>query len=182
MVNMGKKREQTNYAKRKIRAKNAVGAVSLKTMGIRKMDFSIDRRTVPTFPLGRSKGYIYTLEVMLAVALILSTLVLVFSTAPEEAETGIAVMKQNVYEALFYMDQTDELRNAVSRGAVSEIDANLTAMLPKNSKFDTNICTTSCNSTELPANKTIVTVDYYIGGYRDQYIGKKVRVWIWKKF
>ena len=128
------------------------------------------------------KGYVYTLEVMLAVSLIFVTLILVFSSSPEEAETSLGIMKQNGYDALFYLDMTGDLRNAVSRGAVSEIDANLTDILPKNLKFDTNICTTSCNSTELPANSTIVTVDYYISGYRGEYIGKRVRMWMWRKF
>lgn len=129
-----------------------------------------------------SKGYVYTLEVMLAISIIFVTLIFVFSSIPEKAETNLAIMKQNGYDALFYIDQTDDLRNAVSRGTVSEIDANLTAILPKNIKFDTNICTTSCNSTEIPANSTIVAVDYYISGYRGTYIGKKVRLWMWRKF
>lgn len=130
----------------------------------------------------RLKGYVYTLEVMLAISMIFVTLILVFSSTPEEAETNLAIMKQNGYDALYYMDQNDDLRNAVSRGAVSEIDANLTDILPKNVKFDTNICTTSCNSTEIPGNRTVVTADYYISGYRGDYIGKKVRLWMWRKF
>lgn len=129
-----------------------------------------------------SHGYIYTLEVMLAIALIFVTLVLVFSSSPERPETSLAIMKQNGYDALFYLDQSDDLRDAVSRGSVSNIDSNLTALLPASIVFDTNICTTSCNSTELPANKTIVAVDYYISGYRGQYIGKKVRLWMWARF
>lgn len=129
-----------------------------------------------------SKGYVYTLEVMLAVATIMATLVLMFGTAPEEPEAQLAVIKQTGYDALFYMDQTDELRDAVSRGALGEIDSNLTKMLPSSIKFDTNICTTSCNSTELPENRTIVTADYYISGYKDQFINKKLRLWMWEKF
>ena|SRR3989338_9490867 len=134
------------------------------------------------FIFGKSKGYVYTLEVMLAVALITVTLVLVFSSTPEQAETNLAIMKQNGYDALFYLDQNGWLRDSVSRGAVSEIDNNLTDILPKNQKFDTNICTTSCNSTEIPANTTLVVVDYYISGYRGTFVGKKVRLWMWRKF
>ncbi|MBI4174192.1 MAG: hypothetical protein HY517_00980 [Candidatus Aenigmarchaeota archaeon] len=119
---------------------------------------------------------------MLAISIITVTLVLVFSSTPEQAETSLVIMKQNGYDALFYLDQNGDLRDAVSRGAVSEIDNNLTDILPKNQKFDTNICTTSCNSTEIPANSTIVAVDYYISGYRGTYIGKKVRLWMWRKF
>ncbi len=129
-----------------------------------------------------SRGYVYTLEVMLAISIIFVTLIFIFSSSPEQPETNLVIMKQSGYDALYYLDMTGELRDAVNRGAVSEIDSNLTDLLPKNIKFDTNICTTSCNSTELPANRTVVAVDYYISGYRSQYIGKKVRVWMWRKF
>src|SRR3989338_153916 len=147
-----------------------------------KMHNKMKCRRVERLQKKGSKGYVYTLEVMLAVSLIFVTLILVFSSSPEEPETNLAIMKQNGYDALFYLDMTGDLRNAVARGAVSEIDANLTDILPKNVKFDTNVCTTSCNSTEIPSNSTVVTVDYYISGYRGEYIGKRVRLWMWRKF
>ncbi|HIG97701.1 MAG TPA: hypothetical protein HA230_05155 [Candidatus Aenigmarchaeota archaeon] len=132
--------------------------------------------------LSSSRGYIYTLEVMLAIATIMATLVLVFSTTPEEPETDIAIMKQTGYDILYYMDQTDDLRNAVWRGSISAIDANLTAMLPTNVLFDAAICTTSCVSSSIPANRTIITVDYYVSGYREFFLNKKVRLWMWMQF
>lgn len=129
-----------------------------------------------------SRGYIYTLEVLLAIATIFVTLVLVFSNAPEQPEAHLAVIKQSGYDALFYMDQSGELRDAVSRGSVTAINSNLTATMPATILFSTAICTTSCQPSSLPANRTIVIVDYYTGDYRDQYIGKKVRLWMWEKF
>lgn len=137
---------------------------------------------IRAFPIGPGKGYVYTLEVMLATAAILATLVIIFSTVPEEAETNIAVMKQTGYDALFYLDQNDELRDAVSKGSLGAINKNLSKIFPASVDFDTSICTTSCNSTEIPENRTITVVDYYIGGYREIYINKKVRLWIWEKF
>lgn len=133
-------------------------------------------------PASSSRGYIYTLEVMLAIAAIMATLVLVFSTTPEEPETDIAVIKQTGYDILYYMDQTNDLRDAVWKGSVSAIDANLTAMLPVNVLFDAAICTTSCVSGSIPANRTIVTVDYYVSGYREFFLNKKVRVWMWMQY
>ena len=156
----------------------------MKKMGIMK------RKTVAQ-PSGKnlsghrcaySRGYVYTLEVMLAVASIMLTLVLMFSAPPEEPEAALAVMKQSVYDALFYMDQSDDLRAAVASGGVESIDTNLTAMLPSNIVFDTNICSVSCNSSSVPSNRTVVTVDYYVSGHRETFMNKKVRVWIWQKF
>lgn len=132
--------------------------------------------------LSQSKGYVYTLEAMIAIALIFVTLIFVFSSSPEQPETSLAIMKQNVYDALVYLDQSDDLRNATSTGSVSAIESNLSKLLPASIKYDTIVCTTSCNSSELPANRTIVTVDYYISGYQDKYVGRKVRIWIWRRF
>lgn len=129
-----------------------------------------------------NKGYVYTLETMLATATIFAALILIFATVPEEAEINLAVIKQTGYDALFYMDQNDELRKAVSKGSLSAINSNLSKILPPSVNFDTSICTISCNSTKIPENRTIVTVDYYIGGYREIYINRKVRLWMWEKF
>ena len=136
----------------------------------------------PAFRSGRSRGYVYTLEVMLAVAMMLVTLVLVFSGTPEQAETSLPTMKQTGYDALFYMDQAGDLGNSASRGAVDEIKVNLTAVMPAGIAFDADICSAMCNSTLVPANRTVVTVDYYVGGYRDMLVRKKVRLWMWEKF
>lgn len=129
-----------------------------------------------------SRGYIYTIEVMLAIATIMAALILVFSTTPEETETDASIMKQTGYDILYYMDQTDDLRNIVKSGSISALDANLTAMLPSNVVFDAAICTTACVSSSIPANRTIITVDYYVSGYRDSFLNKKVRLWMWLQF
>lgn len=129
-----------------------------------------------------SKGFIYTLEVMLAVAIMLATLVLVFSTSPEQAETSLPTIKQTGYDALFYMDQAGDLRYYVSTGALTDIKNELATILPSGIVFDASICRTSCNSTLLPGNRTTVIVDYYVGAYRGQFINKKVRLWMWEKF
>lgn len=128
------------------------------------------------------KGYVYTLEVMLAVALIIVTVVMIFGTGPKESETEIALIKQMGFDTLHYLDQSGDLRDAVARGALAEIDINLTIMLPTTIVFDSNICRGTCVSSSLPENRTVVVIDYYIGSYRDNFINKKLRLWLWKKF
>ena len=129
-----------------------------------------------------SKGYIYTLEVLLAVSTMLITIVLVFSTTPEEAETDLPVIKQAAYDALFYLDKSDDLRKIVSAEGVGQLEKNLTDLMTKNVKFHVTICTTVCSANGLPPNKPVVVVDYYISGYRETFLNKKVRLWIWSKF
>ncbi len=140
------------------------------------------RNKNPNVRFGYSKGYIYTLEVLLAVSTILVTIVLVFSTTPEEAETDLPVIKQNAYDALFYLDKSDDLRRIVSTEGVKKLEKNLTDLLSKNIKFDVTICTSTCTATGLPPNKPVIVVDYYISGYREMFLNKKVRLWLWSKF
>src|SRR3989338_7753756 len=128
------------------------------------------------------KGYIYTLEVLIAVSAILVTIVLVFNSNPEEADTSLPIIKQNAYDALFYLDKSDDLRKIVATEGITQLERNLTALLPRNIRFDAIICTTTCNSLSLPSNRTIIIVDYYIGGYREKFVNKKVRLWLWSRF
>jgi hypothetical protein len=128
------------------------------------------------------KGYVYTLEVMLAVALIIVTVVFIFGVGNSESETDVALMKQTGYDALFYLDQSGELRDSMSRGALTEINANLTFLLPVTVNFDTNICQGNCVSSILPENRTIAIVDYYVSASKERYIERKLRLWIWRKF
>ncbi len=129
------------------------------------------------------KGYIYTIEVLLALSLVLVMIVFIFSSTPEQPETSLVVIKQTGYDALHYLDQTGMLRDAVSREAYGEIAANVTEMMPNSIKSDVAICTaTFCESFKIPVNRTIVAVDYYVSGYEQQYLEKKVRLWLWPRF
>lgn len=139
-------------------------------------------KTGGTYSLGTKKGYIYTLEVLVAVSIILITVVLVFNANPEEADTSLPIIKQNAYDALFYLDKSDDLRKIVATEGITQLERNLTALLPSNIMFDAIICTTTCTSLSLPTNRSIITVDYYIGGYREKFINKKVRLWLWPRF
>lgn len=122
------------------------------------------------------------MEVMLAVVLILVTLVLVFSSPPEEAETDLAVMKQTGYDALFYLDQTGIMRSSVSTGHLDTIKADLATMLPSSVVSDATICSTSCPMVQTPNNMTVIAIDYYVSGYDGNFFNKKVRLFMWKKF
>ena len=129
-----------------------------------------------------NKGYVYTIEVMLAVAVIMFMIVLTFSSVPEQPETNIAVMKQAGYDALRYLDGSGVLRTLVARNDSSaQLKSNISALMTHSIVFDASVCSTNC-AVVLPANRTVVTVDYYISGYREIYLGKKVRLWMWQLF
>ncbi len=127
-----------------------------------------------------SVGYVYTLEVLIAVSIILISLVFVFRNPPTKPELEISLMKRQGFEALDYMMQKNGMRELVQNGNESLLEAGLTESLTA-VQFDIDICNYACAETNVPANQTAVALDYYVSGYRDSYFGKKVRLWLWKR-
>ena len=115
-----------------------------------------------------SKGYIYTLEVIIAIPIILLSLIFIFGTPPVKPELEISLIKQQGFNALEYLDQKDLLRQLSD----AEIENQLRALLPDNIQLSLG--------GELP-DKTVIAVDYYISGYKGKYIGKKITLWLWEE-
>ena len=128
------------------------------------------------------KGYIYTLEVLIAISIILVSMVSVFRIAPTKPETEISIIKQSGFDALFYLDQKGILREMVVSDDEIGIENQLLSILPENIEFEIDVCSTNCDMIDLPRNETIMAVYYHIGGYRETYLGKRVRLFLWRRF
>lgn len=128
------------------------------------------------------KGYVYTIEVMLAIITIIFVLVFIFSRQPAQSESSLSIMKQDGYDAMSYLDQSGELRKMVYRNDLTALHDNISAIIPSTIVFDVALCTAECSSANLPVNRTIVNVDYFVAGYQNSFIGKKVRLWMWQKY
>ena len=129
-----------------------------------------------------SKGYIYSLEVLIAISIILVAMVFLFRYAPTKPEIEISILKQQGFDILEYMNNEGTLREYVFNNNETELEAYLAVLLPKNIYFETDICSVSCERTNVPNNETVISIDYYVSGYKEHYIGKKVRLWIWRKY
>jgi hypothetical protein len=121
------------------------------------------------------------MEVMLAVVTIMFMLIFLFNRTPVEPETSLSIIKETGYDALFFLDQAGDLGRMVSQNRTSEIKNNITALIPQTIVTDVAICSPDCIG-NVPYNRTVVSVDYYVAGYQDMYIGKKVRLWMWQKY
>ena len=128
----------------------------------------------------RKKGYLYTLEVFIALSMIFLTLVFVFRNPPLRPELEISLIKQQGFEVLEYLDYKGVLRQYVSNSDEVSIENSLSSLLSSNIAYETEICASSCLDSNVPVNETVIAVDYYIAGYRDAYLGKKVRLWMWR--
>jgi hypothetical protein len=128
------------------------------------------------------KGYIYTLEVMLAISIIVGSLFLIMGNVNTQQNYIPTSMSRQVMDALKYMDMKGELRQYVSTDDDVSVETNMTSLLPDTIKFEVDICAINCVSTAVPSDQTVISLDYFISGYKDSYFGKRVHVWIWEKY
>lgn len=125
------------------------------------------------------KGYLYTIEVLIAVSLVMASYVLIFQSPPTKPSLEVPLVKQQGFLALEHLDSAGILRPLVFSSAESRIEQELDRILVDSIKFETDVCGYSCNSTNVPANVTVVAVDYYVSGYTSSFFSKKVRLWMW---
>jgi len=127
------------------------------------------------------KGFIYTLEVLVAIGLITVAAVTMFRNAPNEVDTTTSTLKTQGYNALRYLDDTGLLRAYVDRNDETLIESYLSGILPSTSGFEAEICRLLCQDTGVPDNTDVASLDYFISGYRSIYLENRVKLWIWKK-
>ena len=126
------------------------------------------------------KGYIYTLEVLLAISMIFVTMTSIFRSAPPATGAALSLMKQQGANALAYMDAKGALRNITFNGNEIALKNNLTPLL-SGVGFDAVICEDNCTAIRGMPEKDIVSVSYYVSGYANAYKRKKVILWLWEK-
>jgi hypothetical protein len=144
--------------------------------------FSENKKALlPKSHRSRAKGYIYTLEVLIAVSIILVSLVFIFRSSPAKPELETSLIKTQGADALSFLDSKGTLRKLVYDDNETEIETQLKTYLPKNIGFEVQVCTSPCSAVNVPVNETVVAVNYYISGYKENYLGKKVRLWLWRK-
>ncbi len=124
------------------------------------------------------KGYLFTLEVIIAVSLIMVSMVIIFSSTQAPASAKTALIKKQGFEALEYLDQAGELRFLAFSGNEITLEEKLKALLPSSISLETDVCTDVCAG-NVPSGTSIITVDYYVSGYRDAFFTKKIKLWMW---
>lgn len=130
----------------------------------------------------RRKGFMYILEVLIAIGIMMSAVVFLFGSAPETPEFSDVIIGQHGIDALTYLDNKGVLRQYVYESNEAMIEDSLTGILPNNIAFETEICTSTCDSTNVTGTRTLITFDYFVSGYKSIYSAKKVRLWLWERF
>jgi len=114
------------------------------------------------------KGYVYTIEVMMAISIIAVTAGFLFGNSPEKPDTGSGLVKERLFSVLEYLDAAGLLRVYVANNTEGALEGEIA-----------EICTYDCDTTNVPGNRSVVSVNYYVATYRGDFIGKKVKAWAW---
>lgn len=121
------------------------------------------------------KGYLYTLEVVISIALLMIAITFVYKT---EAQISFEhhLLKEYGINALQFLDANHTLRKFVYENNETYIETLLRNYIPKaiNYEFSNN-----CDMINVPENKTVVTVSYYLAGYMNVYKPKKICLYLW---
>ena len=116
---------------------------------------------------------------LIAISIILVSLIFTFREAPKEQNIEVSMMKRYAWESLEYLNYNRSLRENINSDNESVIENYLDEIIPANMNFDVDICSAQCDDINIPKNETVAIVDYYISGYRSEFINKKVRMWVW---
>lgn len=125
------------------------------------------------------KGFIYTLEVLIAISLITLTVVFLFRFSPQTTQSDITILKISGMNALVYLDQYYDLDMWVFEGNETNIENTLEQLLPEGINYEAEVCETECNTIGVPTTKSVVAVDYYVSSYGKHLVSSKVRLWLW---
>jgi len=126
------------------------------------------------------KGYLYTLEVLISLSVVIITLISVFKTPEQKPEFELSIIKTNGFDALQYLDYKGDLKKFIAQRDELAIENSLKDIL-KDFEFETEICRSNCSDVNVPKNETVIIVDYYSSGYLN-YDNEKVRLWMWRKY
>ena len=127
----------------------------------------------------KMKGYVYTLEVLLAVSLMFFSMVFVFRVPEFTQDTSSAILKAKGQDILKKLDENGDLRKIVLEDDIESLKINITSYMPQNIGFDAKICKKTCEEPTLPIDKEIVYLNYYISGDNQNYDISRVDMWIW---
>src|SRR3989338_2505354 len=110
----------------------------------------------------KMRGYIYTLEVFIAVSIMIITLTFLYRTPPQKPQFEISEIKMQGMQALEYLDKKGDLRDQAIISNKTILESRINNTLITSLGFETDTCKFTCDMTDVPANKTIVSIDYYI--------------------
>jgi len=128
------------------------------------------------------KGTLYTLEVGIAILMILSIVIFLFLNPPTLPEYRIINYKMKAYNGIDALEKTGELRRYVIDNNITVINESLNPFIPGFISREVVIFNETTNLTAKPSIFNLndsVSVSYFLAGDFDDYKPREVRVYMW---
>lgn len=123
------------------------------------------------------KGLSYTLEAMIAALLVLSTLVSVYSFSKQEEGFDAVTIRDGGYSCIRDADSRGLLRHYALLNDSAGARIFFQSCLPRSLNFSINFCA-SC-APDIPANRTIVSVNYIVAGEGVTFQPANTNLFLW---
>ncbi len=121
------------------------------------------------------KGYLHTLESMIAGILILSTILIIYNGSVETSSFESVSMADSAYECLKYLDSKGILRHYALNNN-TQINAYISSCMPKTLNFSIGFCD-GCATAN--TNKTTASIIYIIAGEGSTFNPIVVNMLVW---
>ena len=130
------------------------------------------------------KGQIYTLEVGIAILMILSIVIFLFLNPPTMPEYRRINYKMKAYNGLETLERTGELRRYAinSTPNIAEINESMNPFIPSFIHRAVVVFDETHNLTAKPSLSDVsdsISISYFLAGDFDDYKPREVRVYIW---
>ncbi len=123
----------------------------------------------------KHSGYLYTIEVMIVVAVIIMSVTFIFRyplTSPDDNEDIIRQYGIDALEFLSYQNLRELVYNDMPG-----LNQQLNAILPD--AIDSTACIT-CSGVSIPDDRSVVVLKYYLVGYAS-YSPEVLNVYLWRE-
>jgi len=128
------------------------------------------------------KGQLYTLEVGIAILMMLSIIIFLFLNPPTSPEYSVINYKMKAYNGLETLERTGELRRYVADNNATAVNESLDPYIPSFLSRSVAIFNGTSNLTTKPSLTDVndsISVSYFLAGDFDDYNPRDVRVYMW---
>jgi len=124
------------------------------------------------------KGLLQSLEAIIAILLILTVFITVYSGRDPIPEFDTINWKSRGFEALKTLDNNNLLRDVVITNSSSVIKSRLSGLLPPQLNYDVVVCERNCGKPDIQSDK-LTSVIYLVSGDLNNYLPRQVILYLW---
>lgn len=111
------------------------------------------------------KGISYSLEALIAISIVVTSLIFVFSGLAAPQRAGLAFAEENAFSCLRSLDAEGKLRPDASASNTNNINNNVRGCVRGSFNHTTQVCKGTCTSVTIDRDKDTVSAKYYLAGY-----------------